>query len=141
MAVVRGDLTGLVQRFNACLNSCSGGQNWLVLCNFPIRYVCSPLIFCLPSTCHVIILLIRIWLLGIPTTHCPFRIMHDTIIIFCIIIIIIIIIGHTESAALCCLQDGVHIIVASLQRFQTFHGEQGTLQGSYPKLRIQQKPN
>ena len=30
-----GDLTGLVQRFNACLNSCSGGQDWLVLCNFP----------------------------------------------------------------------------------------------------------
>ena len=79
MAVVWGDLTGLVQRFHACLNSCSG-QDWLALCNFPIRYVYMS--FCLPSICHVIIPLIRIWLLGIPTTHCPFRIMHDTIIIF-----------------------------------------------------------
>ena len=68
----------------------------------------------MPSTCHVIIILTGIWLLGIPTTHCSVRIMHDTVIIF----LYFSWTQYTKSVALCCLQDGVNIIFASLQRFQ-----------------------
>ena len=125
-----------MQGANACLHFCNGGQDWLVLCNFPLdlcvvpsfmhaKYlpcdyntnwdlalavedragwfcvislldVCSSLIYaCQVPACNVIIILIGIWLLGIPTTHCPFRIMHDKMIIFCIFP------GHKQRVWLC----------------------------------------